>query len=123
MLKPYLIIFAIVLTGTIANAQSAFKTNESISSQLKHGTVPGVIYSKIESVKKETTAKSVNMESVGKHTRNNSLTGEVTENKIAEAEPQTDLSVQTKPAVPLASDKPAERSGPVEKVSNSQIPI
>jgi len=115
-MKPYLIIFAIVLAGTTAKAQSAFKTNESISSQLKNGTAPGLVYGKAESVKKETTAEPVNMESSGKHVRNNSLPGKLSEKKTAETKLQTDLSVQNKSAVPLASDKPAERSGPVEKV-------
>ncbi|SDG61500.1 hypothetical protein SAMN04487996_120142 [Dyadobacter soli] len=115
-MKPYLIIFAIVLAGTAAKAQSAFKTNESISSQLKNGTVPGLVYGKAEPVKKGTTAEPANMESSGKHITNNSLPGVVSEKKIAGTKPQTDLSVQTKPVVQLASDKPAERPGPVEKV-------
>ncbi|SEJ36939.1 hypothetical protein SAMN05216327_10979 [Dyadobacter sp. SG02] len=115
-MKPYLIIFAIVLTGTIAKAQSAFKTNESISSQLKNGTVPGFVYGKVASVKKETTAGPVNLENSGKHITNNALPGMVSEKKIAGTKPQTDLSAQSKSAVPLASDKPAERPGPVEKV-------
>jgi hypothetical protein len=115
-MKFYLIIFAVVLTGAAAKAQSAFKTNESISSQLKNGTASGLVYGKIESVKKETTAEPVNTESFGKQFRSNSLPGVVYERKIAVTKPQTDLSVQTKSAVPLASDKVADRPGPVEKV-------
>lgn len=115
-MKPYLIIFALVLTGTTAKAQSAFRTNESISSQLINGTVPGFVYRKSESVKKEIRAEAVPMKSAGKRISNNSLPRVVSENKIAETIPQTDLSVQTKSAVPLASDKPAEIAGPIEKV-------
>ena len=115
-MKPYLIIFAIVLTGITAKAQSAFRTNESISSQLKNGTVPGLVYGKAASVKKETTAEPVNKEGFDKHISNNSLPGVVSENKTAGTKPQTDLSTQTKSAVPLASDRPAEIPGPVEKV-------
>jgi hypothetical protein len=115
-MKPYLIILAIVLTGTIAKAQSAFKTNESISSQLKNGTAPGLVYRKVEPVKKETTAEPVNMNSSGKQIGNNSLASEVSDKKIAETKPQTELPVQTISAEQLASDKAAERSGPVEKV-------
>jgi|GEM_PF-3390088 hypothetical protein len=115
-MKPYLIIFALILTGTIAKAQTAFRTNESISSQLKNGTVPGFVYSKGESVKKETAAESVQMGSAGKQISNNSLPDAVSEKKVGETKPHTDLSVQTKSAVPLASDKPAEIAGPIEKV-------
>lgn len=115
-MKPYLIIFAIVLAATTAKAQSAFKTNESISSQLKNGTVPGLEYRKVEPVKKETTAEPVNKEGFGKHISNNSLPGVISDKKTAGTKPQTDLSAQTKSAVPLASDRPAEIPGPVEKV-------
>ena len=115
-MKPYLIIFAIVLTGITAKAQTAFKTNESISSQLRNGTVPGLVYGKATSVKKETTVEPVNKEGFGQHISNNSLSGVVSERKTAETKPQTDLSAQTKSAVTLASDKPAEIPRPVEKV-------
>lgn len=115
-MKPYLIIFAIVLTGITAKAQSAFRTNESISSQLKNGTVPGLVYGKAESVKKETTAEPVNRGSSGKHITNNSLPGVASEKKVGGTKPQTDLSAQTKSTVSLVSDRPAEIPGPVEKV-------
>ncbi|GGN07240.1 hypothetical protein GCM10010967_48440 [Dyadobacter beijingensis] len=115
-MKPYLIIFAILLTGTAAKAQSAFKTNESISRQLRNGTAPGLVYGKAESVKKETPTGPVSVESSGKYIRNNALPGEISEPKTPAAKRQTDLSGPTKPAVTLASDKPAERFAPVEKV-------
>jgi hypothetical protein len=115
-MKPYLIIFAIVLTGTIAKAQSVFKTNESISSQLKNGTVPGLVYKKEASVENQTKANPENMKSAANQARNNSSPGAVSESQIAETKSQTDLSVQTKPAVPLASERPAEISGPVQIV-------
>lgn len=121
-MKPYLIIFAIMLAGTTAKAQSAFKTNESISSQLRNGTVPGFVYGTAASVKKETTAAApVNMESSGKRIGNNSLPGGVYDKKMPGTKPQTGLSEQTKPAVPLASDKPAERYAPVENVVPPKI--
>jgi predicted permease len=55
-MKPYLIIFAIILTGTIAKGQSAFRTNESISSQLINGTAPGLVFRKAAPVTHETKA-------------------------------------------------------------------
>jgi hypothetical protein len=115
-MKPNLIIFAIVLTGTIAKGQSAFRTNESISSQLKNGTVPGLVYSKGASEEHQTKANPGNMKSAGNQARNNSLPGVVSETQKAETKSQTDLSVQTKPAVPLASERPVEISGPVQIV-------
>ncbi|ACT96660.1 hypothetical protein [Dyadobacter fermentans] len=114
-MKAYLLIFAIILATTTAKAQTAFRTNESISSQLKNGTVPGLVYGKTASSKKETTA-SANAESSAKHIRNNSLPGVASEKKTAETKPQTDLSAQNKRSVQLASDRPVEIPRPVEKV-------
>ncbi|MGV3601119.1 MAG: hypothetical protein ACO1N1_07935 [Dyadobacter fermentans] len=114
-MKPYLLIFAIILAATTAKAQTAFRTNESISSQLKNGTVPGLVYGNAASVTKEATA-AANAESSAKHIRNNSSPGLASEKKTTETKLQSDLPVQTKPAVQLASDRPAEIPGPVEKV-------
>lgn len=113
-MKPYLLIFAIILAATTAKAQTAFRTNESISSQLKNGTVPGLVYGNAASVTKEATA-SANAGSSAKHIRSSSP-GLVSEKKTTATKLQSDLPVQTKPAVQLASDRPAEIPGPVEKV-------
>jgi hypothetical protein len=120
-MKPYLIIFALMLAGTAAKAQTSFKTNESISGQLRNGTAPGLVYSKAQPVKKEPTTAPVLTESAGQRVGNTAVPGGISDNKTTKTKAQSDLSGQKKSTVPLASDKPAERFAPVEKAVPPKI--
>lgn len=93
-MKYILIIALTALTGVTATAQSRFKTDESIGSQLKNGTAPGLLFSKDVAVKKDTLSKPATTGGYGKQLRTNSLPGRL-------YKPASEAKPEASPAVPV----------------------
>lgn len=114
-IKLYLIIAILGITGSAVKAQSGFKTNESISSQLKNGNAPGLLFKKTEEVKKDISTESASRQSSGKQLRSNDIQNAGFEKQINTAQAQTSVTTKAESEVPLASDKPVEQAKPFEK--------
>lgn len=115
IMKCYLIIAIIALTGVAAKAQNRFNTNESIASQIKNGTAPGLLFSEPAPAKKESVTDPVNKESLGKQIRSNTMPGLLY--KTTTAKSQTDLNIQAKPEVPLVNDKATDNQSRLKSSS------
>ncbi len=115
IMKCYLIIALIALTGIAAKAQTRFRTDESIASQIKNGTAPGLLFSKSVPTKKEAVTATVNTESLGKQIRSNTLPG--LQYQKPTAKPETELNGQTQPNAPLIRDKALGTPKSVEKAA------
>ncbi|SDG29178.1 hypothetical protein SAMN04487996_11758 [Dyadobacter soli] len=93
-MKYILIIALTALTGITATAQSRFRTDESIGSQLKKGTAPGLLFSKDVAAKKDTLHKPTATGGYGQQLRTNTLPGRL-------YKPASEAKPETSPAVPV----------------------
>ncbi len=93
-MKYVLIIALTALTCIKTTAQSRFRTDESIGSQLKNGTAPGLLFSKDAAVKKDTLPKPTTTGSYSKQLRTNTLPGTL-------YKPAQGAKLETSPAVPV----------------------
>lgn len=113
-MKCYLIIVLIALTSIAAKAQSRFKTNESITSQLKNGTAPGLVFSKSVPAKKVHAPVPANTESLGSQIRGNTLPGMLYQRTTPASKPDTELNLRPAPDLPSAGSKATENQKPDE---------
>lgn len=114
-MKCYLIIVLIALTAIATKAQTQFKTNESITSQIKNGTAPGLLFSKSVPTKKVAQAEPVNKESFGKQIRSNALPGMLYQRTTPAVKPETESNIQPIPNLPPTGNKAADTQKSDEK--------
>jgi len=119
-MKYCLIIVVIALTSIAANAQSRFKTNESIASQIKNGTAPNLLFSKQVPVKRVQLAEPVNRESLGKQIRSNTLPGMLYQRTAPAAKPDAELNMLSTPDVPSADNQAVESQKSDGKPASSE---
>ncbi|MBO9636985.1 MAG: hypothetical protein J7576_02345 [Siphonobacter aquaeclarae] len=111
-MKNYLIPALFLLLSIAAKAQSRYRTDESIGSQLRNGTAPGLLFHKPVSAKKEVTKEPVNTGSLGRQIRGNAVPGLSYQKSPA---PEAKVLSQPKPEALPGTEKVAEGQKPEEK--------
>lgn len=120
-MKYYLIIALLALTGAAATGQSRFRTDESIISQLKNGTAPGLVFSTEPAAKKEITARPVSTEkSIGRQIRSNTVPGLQYKEEAGGTSSEKVLDSRKEPTPSLNGGKAADGLKPVEKPATGQ---
>ncbi|GGM97025.1 hypothetical protein GCM10010967_33560 [Dyadobacter beijingensis] len=96
-MRSYLIIAFLACTGLAAQAQTRYKTDEPIISQIKNGTAPGFLFSKEAPARKETVTRPANQGSLGQQIRGNTVPGMVYQKAETNVQPVSQPNTQTKP--------------------------
>ena len=94
-MKCYLIIALIAFSGLAAKAQTRFRTDESVRSQLLNGTAPGLLFSKSVPAHQEPAKGPVNTGSLGRQIRGNGMPGMLYQTAKPSVQPGTEPDVQT----------------------------
>lgn len=94
-MKCCLIIALIAFTGLAAKAQTRFRTDESVRSQLMNGTAPGLLFSKSVPAQKEPVKGLVNTGSLGRQIRDNAMPGMSYQTARPSAQPGMGPEVRT----------------------------
>lgn len=120
-MKYYLIIALLALTGAAATGQSRFRTDESIISQLKNGTAPGLVFSTESAAKKEITARPVSTQkSIGRQIRSNTVPGLQYKEEAGGTNAEKVMDTRREPTPSLDGVKAADGQKPAEKPTTSQ---
>ncbi|GAA4440203.1 hypothetical protein GCM10023091_23490 [Ravibacter arvi] len=120
-MKYYLIIALLALTGAAATGQSRFRTDESIISQLKNGTAPGLVFSTEPAAKKEITPRPVSTQkSIGRQIRSNTVPGLQYKEEAGGTNAEKVMDTRREPTPSLDGVKAADGQKPAEKPTTGQ---